>query len=337
MKTQLLGIHHITAIAGDPQNNLDFYAGVLGLRLVKKTINFDDPYTYHFYFGNGEGNPGSIMTFFPWTAEAHRGRRGSGQITSYAFSIPPDSGRYWRDRLKRFGLEITETRRFGDPMLAVADPDGFTVELIESSANGLIAWNRSDVPEQSAIQCLHSVTITHRDERPTTAFMVDEMGFVPVQSAENRFRYSLGNGLAGSIVDVVADRTVNPGTMGAGIVHHVAFRTPDDDAQIKIRETLLRNGRGVSPVMDRQYFHSVYFNEPGRVLFEIATDPPGFMTDENRESLGTELKLPPWHEPLRRSIEQALPVIVPPEVRAETAQQQSRVDQHIPLAPRNSR
>lgn len=316
---QLLGIHHITAIAGDPQSTLDFYAGVLGLRLVKKTVNFDDPFTYHFYFGDGEGRPGSIITFFPWTAEAGRGRQGSGQITSFAFCIPADSGKYWNHRLTGLGLEVVSANRFGDTVLIVPDPDGFNVELVETREGTGTGWNGNGVPAEAAILGLHSVTVTHRDKSPTAAFMVDELGFSAGLNEGARHRFSLGEATPGAIVDLLADSSVLPGTMGVGIIHHVAFRTGNDAEQSEIRETLVRNGRRVSPVMDRQYFRSIYFNEPGGVLYEVATDPPGFMIDEDQSNLGKELKLPAWYEPHRRSIEQVLPVVVLPDEHVTAA------------------
>ncbi len=310
---QLYGIHHITAIAGDAQQNLDFYAGVLGLRLVKKTVNFDDPYTYHFYFGDSEGRPGTIITFFPWGDDAITGRHGSNHLDSYAFAIPAGSATEWVSRLSRYGVSVEPiSTRFGETVVRFRDPSGLHLELIESAITPTDGRRANGIPSSMAISGLHGATIFHRDEKPTADFLVQMLGFTAGPSENGRFRYAMSSGTPGSVVDIVVDRTAAPGRMGRGMIHHLAFRVPDDAAQLTIRETFVRDGWNVSPVRDRQYFKSIYFHEPGGVLFEVATDPPGFFTDETPETLGSALKLPPWFEQHRRSIEQALPVLVEP-------------------------
>jgi glyoxalase family protein len=311
MSDTICGIHHVTAIAGDPQANYDFYTRILGLRLVKRTVNFDDPYTYHFYFGDGSGSPGSLITFFPWGADTQKGRRGSGQIQSFAFSVPAEALRYWQERLSVLGIRWSEAPvRFGEQVITFEDPDGFSVELVATSRDGRPGWPGGPVPSAYAIRGLHSVTLTYVDAAATIHFMNDRLGFVSAGSEGTRQRFLVGQDLPGAMIDIVADASSLPGSMGAGIVHHVAFRVADDRTQEHQREALVRSGTPVSPVMDRQYFRSIYFNEPGGVLYEIATDSPGFLIDELAGELGIALKLPPWYELQRRSIEHALPVLI---------------------------
>jgi glyoxalase family protein len=324
MSTSLHGIHHITAIAGDAQQNLDFYAGVLGLRLVKKTVNFDDPYTYHFYFGDPEGRPGTIITFFPWGEEGIPGRRGSGSLDAFAFAIPEGTAGEWASRLHRYGVSTDPLgKRFDETVLAFRDPTGLRVELIESGNDRGAVRGADGVPAGMAIRGLHSATILHRDQRPTADFFASALGFTIGPSDSGRYRFIAGEGGPGNVVDIVVDHAALPGRMGRGMIHHLAFRIADDEAELRIREHLLMGGWGVSPVRDRQYFHSIYFNEPGGVLLEVATDPPGFLIDEQRDSLGEALRLPPWFEPQRRSIEQALPVLVEPHAVVRHPQEHS--------------
>ena len=309
MKTR--GIHHITGIAGDAQRNLDFYAGILGLRFIKKTVNFDDPYTYHFYFGNEAGEPGTILTFFPWSSEGKPGRRGVGQTESFAFSVPAESMGYWQTRLVRLGVTILGVnQRFGDPVLRFEDSDGAVVELVAREGDERLPW-AGVVPSEHAIRGFHSVTLLEAAPAPTGAFLREHLGMVEVGTEGNRIRFSPG-GSAGA-VDLAIQADLLPGQWGRGTIHHIAFSARDDEQQQQMREALLRSGVSVTPVADRQYFRSIYFHEPGGVLFEVATDGPGFTIDESVEGLGSDLKLPPWYEEGRKLIEQRLPFVIHPE------------------------
>lgn len=308
MTPQILGIHHITAIAGDPQTNLDFYAGVLGLRLVKITVNFDDPGTYHLYYGDGAGHPGTILTFFPWPG-ARRGRHGYSQVTATAFAVPGGALPYWTDRLREHGVPLRASfERFGEQVLSFADPDGLSIELISAEAtNPERTWLGAPVPAEYAIRGFHSATLTEEGYQKTADLLTETMGFQLLSEHGNRFRYAAGSGEAGTRIDVLCAPEEPPGRVAVGTVHHIAFRTPDDEQQREWLTQLAGLGYNTSPVMDRQYFHSVYFREPGNILFEIATDPPGFAIDETPEALGSKLKLPPWLESSRADIEAILP------------------------------
>ncbi len=312
MNTDTTGIHHVTAIAGDPQRNVDFYVGLLGLRLVKKTVNFDDPGTYHLYYGDGAGSPGSIMTFFPW-AGSPAGLQGTGQLAVTAFSIPEGSLGYWTDRLIDGGIRFEKlTRRFDDTVVAFADPDGMKLEIIASPNDDRKPWQDGPVPAEHAVRGFHHVTLSERDPARTTKLMTGTLGFRQVEEGDGRWRLEAGDGGPGNLVDVVDGSRDSRGRMGVGTVHHVAFRADNDDHLLAIREEVAGLGYDVTPVLDRNYFHSIYFREPGGVLFEIATDPPGFAADEAPEELGRSLKLPPWLEERRPEIEEALtPLLVP--------------------------
>jgi catechol 2,3-dioxygenase-like lactoylglutathione lyase family enzyme len=309
MEKELLGIHHITAIAGEPQQNLDFYSGILGLRLVKLTINFDDPGTYHLYYGDGIGHPGTILTFFPWP-KAPRGRKGAGQVTATSFAVPKDAIRYWAARLDEHGIAHTgPSERFGEQLLSLSDPDGLDVELVATATvQPDRAYVEGPVPAEYAIHGFHSATLTEAGYQRTAALLTDTMQFKLVGQEGNRFRYS-GSGQAGTITDVVCAPEQRPGRVAVGTVHHIAWRTPDDQQQDAWREELARLGYDVTPMIDRKYFHSIYYREPGGILFEIATDPPGFAVDEAPEKLGTKLQLPPWLEPAREKLLAILPPI----------------------------
>jgi glyoxalase family protein len=311
------GIHHITAIASDPQTNLDFYTEVLGLRLVKLTVNFDDPGTYHLYFGNDVGAPGSILTFFPWP-DMHRGSVGAGQVSSTAFAVPNSSLQYWTDRFaeQRIACESGGIR-FGEPVVRFADPDGMPLELIGTArANPAVAWHGGAIPSAHAICGFHSATLSEEGYEKTAALLQSVMGLRPVGSEGNRFRYAAAEGGAGAIVDVICTPDGKFGRLGAGTVHHIAWRTPDDEQQRVWRADLVSGGYNVSPIMDRTYFHSIYFREPGGILFEIATDLPGFAHDEPKEHLGERLMLPKPLEPLRTSLERELPRLTLPVQRS---------------------
>jgi len=308
------GIHHVTAICGEPQRNADFYAGLLGLRLVKKTVNFDDPGTYHLYYGDGAGSPGSIMTFFPWVS-APRGRIGAGQLTVISFSFPASSLGYWTERLVESGVRFERPEdRFGETVLRLSDPDGLRLELVAAPDDRREVWAGGPVPAEHTVRGFHHVTLASSDPAETSRLMSDTLGFRQTGEAEGRTRFEAGEGGPGNTVDV-ADGTGFPwGTMGVGTVHHVAFRVPDEEAQLELRERVAALGYNVTPVLDRNYFRSIYFREPGGILFEVATDPPGFAADEDPEHLGESLKLPPWLEPQRDRLEDVLPPLRAPAV-----------------------
>jgi glyoxalase family protein len=309
----ITGIHHITAIAGDPQQNLDFYTEILGLRLVKLTVNFDDPGTYHFYFGNERGTPGSILTFFPW-ANVRRGTVGIGQVSATTFAIPPGSIEYWLTRLAKASIPVESTaERFGEPVLRFADPDGLPLELIATAhAQPGDAWTGSDVSPELSICGFHSATLSEEGYEKTADLLQRVMGLQLVGSESNRFRYRASEQEPGAIVDVLCAPDGRHGRSGSGTVHHIAWRTPDEQQQLAWRKSLAEGGYNVSPVMDRTYFHSIYYREPGGILFEIATDPPGFAFDESPERLGQRLMLPPHTEPHRGALERVLPRLTLP-------------------------
>jgi glyoxalase family protein len=317
-KPSIPGIHHITAMAGDPQRNLDFYTTVLGLRLVKLTVNFDDPGTYHFYFGNETGAPGSILTFFPWP-DARRGIVGSGQVTAITFAVPTGSLAYWRSRLSAQGVRVGDPReRFSETVLAITDPDGLPLELVASTqADPASAWHDAPVDREHAICGFHSATLSEEGYEQTARLLTDTMGFSPAGNEGNRFRFQTGGAGAGAIVDVLCTPAGRVGRLGTGTVHHIAWRTPDDAQQLQWRSELAHVGYNVTPVVDRNYFHSIYYREPGGVLFEIATDPPGFGIDEAPEHLGERLMLPRQYEPQRSELEHALPSLTLPTARSK--------------------
>lgn len=322
-KPSIEGIHHVTAIAGDAQRNADFYAGRLGLRLVKRTVNFDDPGTYHLYYGDEAGTPGSLLTFFPW-AHAARGIPGVGQVGATALSVPEGSLGYWRDRLAGQGALVEEDgeRLDREGVLTLFDPDGLKLQLVaHPGAEDRAPWLGGGVPERHAIRGIHSVTLTERSLGPSAGLLAEAMGFRSVADRPNRSRFEVGAGGAGTFVDLIEDPSGGRGRVAAGSVHHVAFRVADDAAQRAWLADLAERGLHVTPVQDRQYFHSIYYREPGGVLFELATDPPGFTFDEPLAALGSRLQLPPWLEAARPRIEAALPPLhVPsPAVAGEGA------------------
>jgi glyoxalase family protein len=304
-------VHHVTAIASDPQRTLDFYVGMLGLRLVKRTINFDDPTTYHFYFGDAIGTPGTILTFFPWPG-ARRGRRGAGEVEATAFAIPLGSVGYWLERLGKYHVSAERLpERFGEEVIRLVDTDGLLLELIASIYHGGIQpWTAGPVPIEHSIRGFHSVSTALNNYEATAEFLIETFGYRLAHEYGNRVRFSApGEPGPGKTVDLLSRPESPPGRLAAGSVHHVAFRVADDEQQNAWREKLVDLGYGVSPVMDRVYFHSIYFREPGGVLFEIATDPPGFTADETIDQLGASLCLPPWMEDARPQIEPGLPTI----------------------------
>ena len=308
------GIHHVTGIASDPQQNLDFYSGVLGMRLVKRTVNFDDPTTYHFYFADAEGTPGTVLTFFPWP-RSRRGRQGAGQVAVTSFSILPGAIGFWIERFIRYRVEFEHPKtRFDDErVITFKDPDGFMGELVAHPGAEARKGGSFVVPPEHSIRGIYSVTLWQESCDLTGKLLVDDLGFTAVREQASIFRYAAGDRESGgSIVDLRCVPGLWAGSMGAGVVHHVAFRAPDDEAQLKVRNELVAKGFNVTPQIDRDYFHSIYFREPGGVLFEIATDPPGFTVDEPLDKLGQSLKLPAWLEPRRFEIEALLPNIRQP-------------------------
>jgi glyoxalase family protein len=309
------GLHHVTAITADPQANVDFYAGVLGLRFVKRTVNFDDPGSYHLYFGDELGRPGGIMTFFGWPG-ASRGRRGTGQLTETAFSVPPESMNFWTARLRAHGVEAELSLRFGDEVLSFADPDGLALELVASPGDDRAPWAGGPVPPEHGIRGFRAITVTVASAGATAALLTGPMGFEAVAATGPRSRFVSAHGAGAGTVDVLEAPRESGGLVSAGTVHHVAWRTPGDEEQLAWRAALIAAGREVTHVYDRRYFHSIYFREPGGVLFEIATDPPGFTLDEPVAELGARLALPPWLEELRAAIEAHLPAITLPAARA---------------------
>jgi glyoxalase family protein len=301
------GVHHITAIASSASENLEFYGGILGLRLVKKTVNFDDPYTYHLYYGDAAGTPGTILTFFPWEGMP-AGRRGTGMITAVAFAIPAASMEFWTARLRSAGIGFTEDSRLGDRVISFADPHGLALELVGADVNSdFQPWREGPIPADLQIRGFHSATATVTSRHRTSELLTEVLGLHRIEVEGKRFRFRMaGKGAAGVFYDVVEDPAVEKGVMGGGTVHHIAFRTPDAEEQNSWRRLLIDRGLGVTPVIDRKYFRSIYFREAGGVLFELATDPPGFTVDEEPALLGLKLMLPQRYEPMRKNIEQAL-------------------------------
>jgi glyoxalase family protein len=276
---------------------------------VKKTVNFDDPGTYHLYYGDEVGHPGTIMTFFPWPM-ARRGVQGAGQATVTSFSVPAGSLGFWTERLARLGQAFEDPKpRFEEEVLTLLDPDGLRLELVARDGDGRPAWEGGPVPVENAVRGFDGVTLTERNLDVTEGVLAGTMGFRRVGEHGDRVRFEVGPGGAGTRVDVLASPAAARGHISAGTVHHVAFRAADEADQLAWREAVAESDLYVTPVLDRQYFRSIYFREPGGVLFEIATDPPGFTRDEPVESLGSGLKLPPWLEPSRSQIEAALPPI----------------------------
>ncbi len=298
------GIHHVTAISGPAQANLDFYAGVLGLRLVKRTVNFDDPDTYHLYYGDRVGTPGTIMTFFPWERAAP-GWRGSGFTDATSFSVPEGSADFWVARLEATGIdEVGRDARFGEEVIQVADGDGLALELVAGPGTVETPAGPSPypaVPSEHAIRSCHGVVLDVADPQATGRFLTDVLGYEPLGEDGGRLRFRATAAGVGAVVDLLVTGSARDGRMGRGSVHHVAFRARDDDEQLAWREAIATAGVPVTTVQDRHYFRSIYFHEPGGVLFEIATDAPGFTVDETEEALGTVLKLPDGSRPDGRS------------------------------------
>ncbi len=334
----MAGLHHITAIAGPAQENLDFYAGVLGMRLVKRSVNQDDPGTYHLFYADAEGHPGTDLTFFPW-AQLAPSRDGYGLSTEVSLAVPPGSLPFWSARLKRHGARVFELEsRFGQRVLPLVDPHGLRIILAESAdslataepvlATGRVRpnggqgggglgrpfapWERSPVPVEHQIRGLESAPMVERDIGPTVSFLTDALGFREIGEENGWQRYGLGEGKSGQYVDLRSMPSAPRGAWGTGSVHHIAWRTHDETHQLEVRQRLVEEGAHPTPVIDRFWFKSVYFREPGGVLFELATDGPGFAVDEDHATLGESLVLPPWLEPNRDAIAAALPKLTTP-------------------------
>lgn len=305
---ELLGLHHVTAIATDARRNLAFYTNVLGLRLIKKTVNFDDPSSYHLYYGDHVGTPGSVLTFFTW-AGLRRGRPGTGQAYATAFSVAADALLFWEQRLHAHGVALKPiTTRFGENVLTFTDADGLILELVATSApDPRTPWTHPEIAQAHGIRGFHSVTLALPEAKRTHGLLTASMGYRQIATEGLRARLTVGDGAPGTFVDLLVDPTLPRGLHGGGTIHHVAFRTPDDTAQSVALDEVRALGLNASPVMDRKYFHSIYYREPEGILIEIATDAPGFAIDEPVDSLGGKLMLPPQYEPQRTEIEANLP------------------------------
>ncbi len=321
----IFGIHHVTAITSDPQRNINFYANNLGLRFVKLTVNQDDPTSYHLYYGDELGRPGTILTFFHWP-DTPRGHRGTSEVVATSFLIPENSISYWIDRLESKQIEFRGPyKRFDDSeqVITLHDPDGLELELVAHKSaedRSVNVWKEGPIPPEHAIRGFYSVTLSEEGYERTASVLTDELGFIPTHQDGSRFRYEIPTTAASSptinqgegganIVDVLCLPYTQRAVIGIGSVHHVAWRTPTDEQQKVLRHNIVRARLNATPIIDRFYFHSVYFREPGGILFEIATNPPGFMTDEKAEELGTHLVLPPWLESMRKDLEKILPQV----------------------------
>lgn len=309
MENSILGIHHVTAIAGDARRNHDFYTRVLGQRLVKKTVNFDDPETYHFYFGDEVGTPGTILTFFPWGNRVHTGRRGTKQVTETGFAVPEGSLDFWKQRLEEHNvIHNNVAEKFGEQYLTLLDPDGLKLELtVPRVADTRTPWETEEVKSVHALRGFHHITITTQKMEATARILTDVLGYRLEQQEVNRFRFVTDAVKQASIVDLVEAPGEAVGQVAGGSVHHVAFRVANEKVLMHFREKIAALGLNITPKIDRNYFYSLYFREPGGVLFELATDNPGFAVDETVTQLGSGLKLPQQYEAQRDQIEAVLP------------------------------
>jgi glyoxalase family protein len=310
MENRILGLHHITAIADNAQRNYNFYTKVLGLRLVKKTVNFDDPGTYHFYYGDETGAAGTILTFFPWEGIG-QGKIGSGMATNIGYSVPEGSLDFWADRFTQFNVKHENVdQRFSEQYLSFQDPDGLKFDLIVSpTADNRKGWETKEVTAEVATRGFRSITLTVRNVAPTAKILTDLLGYKLLQQEGNRYRFITDAIDNAAVVDIIETPNLAPGKGAAGTNHHVAFRVKDDNILMEFREKIASKGLSITPKIDRDYFFSLYFREPGGVLFELATDNPGFTRDEPLAELGTSLKLPKQYEESRKEIEQALPLL----------------------------
>lgn len=310
MEDKILGLHHITAIAGDAQRNYDFYTKVLGLRLLKKTVNFDDPGTYHLYYGDESGTPGTILTFFPWK-NVVTGSAGTGMATAIDYAVPAESFEFWKDRFDKFNVRHTDVQEsFGEDYLAFQDPDGLKLNLvIPKNGDNRLPWTTNEVSEEVAIRGFRSVTLTLKSIDATAEVLTDILGYTRYSQEGHRYRYKTDAIENGNFVDLIEAPEQPPGRVAGGTNHHVAFRVKDEDVLMNFRKKVIASGLTITEKIDRNYFYSLYFREPGGVLFELATDNPGFAVDEELEALGTSLKLPQQYEENRAAIEKVLPPI----------------------------
>ena len=311
MVRRINGLHHVTATVADAQQDLDFYAKLLGLRLIKRTVNFDNSDVYHFYYGDVQGSPGTIMTTFPYEGKGVRvGVKGAGQVNTISFSVSLDSLDFWRERLTREGISVTERgRRLGEEVLAFEDPSGLILEIIAGKDDRASIWTANGIDASDAIRGIHSVTLVIGDLDPTINLLQDTLGFDVIGEEDGRVRLGVRAGGAGRVLDILHMPDASPGVNGLGTVHHVALAVADDEDQRAIQDELRRLGHNVTDVRDRNYFRSIYFREPGGVLLEVATQGPGFLIDETSDALGRNLMLPSWEEHRRTTIEAALPAI----------------------------
>jgi glyoxalase family protein len=311
MKDKILGLHHITAIADNAQRNYDFYTRVMGLRMVKKTVNFDDPGTYHFYFGNETGSPGTILTFFPWEGIG-QGRNGTGMATEIGYAVPKGSLAFWADRFKTLNVKHgDQAERMGESYLPFQDPDGLQLALYEpKNEDPRKPWTTPEISAEVATRGFHSITLTLKDINATAAILTEVFGYTLLEQEGNRYRYVTDAVDGASIVDLLEMPDGKSGYNAGGTNHHIAFRVADDNILMQYREKIFERGLSITPKINRDYFYSLYFREPGGVLFEIATDNPGFTVDEPLAELGGNLKLPVQHEPMRTEIEKTLPRLV---------------------------
>ncbi len=305
MENKILGLHHITAIAGDAKRNFNFYSNILGLRFIKKTVNFDDPGTYHFYFGDEVGSAGTILTFFPWGEGIQQERKGSGMATEIGYSVPKGSLDFWQERFEKYNVIYNKpAEKFGEKYLTFLDPDGLKLELIESkTGDDRKAWETDEVKADVATKGFHNITLTLNSIKATAAILTDIFGYKLIDQDVNRYRYATDAVENAAIVDLVELPEEKRGLGANGTVHHVAFRVENDEILMHFREKIEEYGLQITPQIDRNYFHSLYFREPGGVLFEIATENPGFTVDEPLEELGKNLKLPAQYESDRAAIE----------------------------------
>lgn len=307
--SKILGLHHITAIAGDAQRNYDFYTKILGFRLVKKTVNFDDPTTYHFYFGDEVGSPGTILTFFPW-ANIRQGQNGVGMATEVDYSIPKGSLNFWKTRFEKLNISYKLSEKFGEKHIAFSDPDGLNISLIESRQKDNRKGRETDeINADVAIKGFYTVTLILNNIKGTATILTEVFGYNFLEQKENLYRYQTESVENAALIDLLEMPLASKGLNAGGTIHHIAFRVKDEETLMAFREKIVSKGLHITEKINRDYFFSLYFREPGGVLFEIATDNPGFATDETVEKLGTSLQLPIQHEPLREKIEKALPML----------------------------
>ncbi len=309
MTKKTIGLHHITSIVGNPQENVDFYAGVLGLRLVKKTVNFDDPSTYHLYFGDEGGNPGTVITFFPW-ADASQGKIGSGQAGVTTYAVPARAMGFWEKRLETFNIAFMKNERFGEEYLEFDDPHGLRLEIVEREEGELNTRSFGGIAPEVAIKGFGGVTLLSKQPEETTELLEKVMGLEKVGQEGDLIRFHSSADI-GNVIDLKLT-SGESGQMGVGTVHHIAWRASDDEDLLEWKKHVESFGYNVTPVRDRNYFNAIYFRESGEILFEIATDPPGFAHDESQETMGEKLMLPEQYESQREKIEQTL---IPFEVR----------------------